>query len=742
MIYKGKKLDRFQIEAIECVSRYENVIVSAPTGTGKTMVADYCIEKCLQEGYRVAYTAPIKALSNQKYREFSDILGSENVGVLTGDTVINKNAPFLIMTTEIYRNILYSDVELANDIKCVIFDEIHYISDEDRGTVWEESILMKPKNTFLVGLSATIPNISDLAGWIEKVKGEKVNIIYHDKRAVPLSHNMYYCGEIIPISNIDSLESYSDDKNDENEYLNLLNKFDVCDFPVLYFSFNRRGCYDKAMEYSKDKKVRDDETIKKIKEIVNKVLKQYDRDEDSIADYKTYLNLFYKGIGVHHAGVLPILKLIVEELFEKRLLNVIFCTETFAIGINYPVKTVCIDGYRKFDGHDFRNLLNNEYFQIGGRAGRRGIDEYGTVITLIKPSDVRFADYPIWSEDNMELLRSNFKISYNSTIQMFMDESKDIERILKDNFALYLMNKQRDIFRESKEDFLNDISKIKESCCMEMGKNSCPIHYNKLLQQMEDSVLCEKSKKERDRKKKELKIFKGKKIKNCTREQKRYCKEKYKEYSFFVDSYLEEKKLYEDYYTKYPDDYFLTQYENKKKLLDSMGYIRLETNETLVRGRTMRNIYIQELLLCELIYSDFFDKYDEEVICGIISGIDFDGVKISKEQGLKEVMIDAYLDVIKQVNRLSEIELDILGSINVKYDVAPCNIAYKIASGCSISEIIEEINVSDGDVVSIARRTLAILSEIKEAVADRPYLVEKLKSCISKIDRDEYKALF
>lgn len=742
MIYKGKKLDLFQIEAINCVDRCENVIVSAPTGTGKTMIADYCIEKCLNEGYRVVYTAPIKALSNQKYREFSAILGCENVGVLTGDTVINKNAPFLIMTTEIYRNILYSDEDLANDIKCVIFDEIHYISDEDRGTVWEESILMKPKNTFLVGLSATIPNIRDLAEWIEKVKDEKVNIVYHDKRAVPLSHNIYCSGDIVPIDNIDSLDIYLDEKNDEHDYLNLLNKFNISDFPILYFSFNRRGCYDKAIEYAKYKRVKDKEIMNRIRVIANNILKQYDRDEESIANYKTYLNLFYKGIGIHHAGVLPILKLIVEELFEKRLLDIIFCTETFAIGINFPVKTVCIDGYRKFDGHDFRNLFNNEYFQIGGRAGRRGIDEYGNVITLIKPSDIRFSDYPVWNENEMELLRSNFKISYNSTIHMFMDNNKNIEHILKDNFALYLMNKQRCVFKESKEEFFKDVSKIKESCCMEMGKNTCPIHNNKVLREMENSIANEKSRKERDKKKRELKIFKDKKIKNCTREQKHYCREKYKEYALFVDSYLEEKKLYEDYCTNYPEDYFLVQYENKKKLLDSMGYIRLETNETLVRGKTMRDIYIQELLLCELIYSDFFDKYDEEVICGIISGIDFDGVKISKEQGLKENMIEAYLDIIKQVNKLSELELEILGAIYVKYDVAPCNIAYKIASGCSISEIIEEINVNDGDVVSIARRTLAILTEIKEAVADRPYLVKKLKSCISKIDRDEYKALF
>ena len=742
MIYKSKSLDNFQVEAIKHIDNCESVIVSAPTGTGKTLIADYCIEKCLSEGKMVVYTAPIKALSNQKYREFSSILGADKVGVLTGDTVINKHAQFLIMTTEIYRNILYSDVELASKIACVIFDEIHYISDEDRGTVWEESILMKPKSTFLVGLSATIPNIADLAGWIETIKGEKVNIVYHDKRAVPLSHNVFSCGELLPLDEHEKLSYLSEKRNDDKDYLNLLNSFDINDLPVLYFSFNRRACYDKAIEYSKDKKYRDKSIIKEVNDVVYRILSFYERDKDSITNFKTYLTLFYKGIGIHHAGVLPIVKLMVEELFEKRLLNIIFCTETFAIGINFPVKTVCVDGFRKFDGFGFRNLFNKEYFQIGGRAGRRGIDKYGTVITLLKPSDIRFDDYPIWSEENIELLHSNFKISYNATMQMISDKNKKVERILEDNFALYLMNKQKKVFKESKENFFSDIAMIKSDCCEDMGKNNCPIHYNKLLTQMEFGIQDEKNKKEKTKKIKEIKAFRCKKVKNCTREQKRYCKSRYTEYENFVTSYLEEKLLYEEYCTKFPEDYFIKQYENKKKLLDKLGYIDLGNEEILVRGKTMKNVYIQELLLCELVYSDFFDKYNEDIICGIIAGIDFDGIKISQEQNIKEDMIDAYLDVSKLVDELSSLEMDVIGAVSVRFDYSPCNIAYRIALGHKLKDIVEEINISDGDVVSIARRTLAILSELKEAVSDRPYLIEKLKKCIAKIDRDEYQALF
>lgn len=748
MIYKGKKLDEFQIQAIDCINKSENVIVSAPTGTGKTLIADYCIEKCLSEGKRVVYTAPIKALSNQKYREFSKLIGRENVGVLTGDTVINKKAPFLIMTTEIYRNILYSDlnenydIEFNDDIACVVFDEIHYISDKDRGTVWEESILMKPKDTFMVGLSATIPNIVDLAGWIETVKNEKVNVIYHKERAVPLSHNIWCNGTMVDLDNHEKLKTLAGNTNDKDYYLKILNSFNQNDFPLLYFSFNRAGSYEKAVEYAKNKRIRTKEKIDAINNIVESILNEYARNSKDINNFNTFLNLFYKGVGVHHAGMLPVIKLMVEELFENRLLDVIFCTETFAIGINFPVKTVCIDGYRKFDGVDFRNLFNKEYFQIGGRAGRRGIDEFGTVITIIKPTDVKFKDYPLWSEANMELLDSNFKVSYNIAMQMFDNKNNKIEAMLKDNFAIYLMNKQIDTFKESKDYFFNELNKLKESCCTELGKNNCPMNYEKTIKVLEGEIKDCVWRKDRENKIRALKDIRKRKIKNCTKEQKRICRSKYSQYEDCVEMYLKEKNLYEDYCNRYTEDYFLKQYDNKKKILDELGYISLNSGETLIRGKVMKDIYIQELLVCELIFSDFFENYDEDVICGIVAGIDFDGVKGDKDEKIDNIMIDAYMEVYDLSQKLIELEMNILGETTVLFNTMPCNIAYKIAKGYKIAEIMEETNINDGDIVSIARRTLAILSEIKEAVADRPFLVEKIKRCISKIDRDEYKALF
>lgn len=748
MVYKGKKLDEFQMQAIDCINKAQNVIVSAPTGTGKTLVADYCIEKCLSEGKRVVYTAPIKALSNQKYRDFSKLIGKENVGVLTGDTVINKKAPFLIMTTEIYRNILYADlnegydVNFDNDIACVIFDEIHYISDKDRGTVWEESILMKPKGTFMLGLSATIPNIDDLAGWIEKVTDEKVNVIYRQERAVPLSHNIWCDGMMVDLKDHEELNVFSDNKNDEGYYLKLLNSFNQNDFPMLYFSFNRAGSYKKAVEYAKIKCFKSEDKICEINTIVENILNEYERDSRDINNFNTYLNMFYKGIGVHHAGMLPIVKLIVEELFENRFLDIVFCTETFAIGINFPVKTACIDGYRKFDGVDFRNLFNKEYFQIGGRAGRRGIDEFGKVITVVKPSDIKFKDYPLWSELDMELLESNFKVSYNIAMQMFDSKDNKIESMLKDNFAIYLMNRQIDTFKESKDYFFEKLSVFKKDCCAELGKNSCPMNYEKTIKTLEGEIDSCVWKKDRDNKIRTLKNIRKRKVKNCTKEQKRICRSKYSEYEDCVEMYLKEKNLYEDYCNRYTEDYFLKQYDNKKKILDELGYININNKETLIRGKVMKEIYIQELLVCELIFGDFFEIYNEDVICGIVSGIDFDGVKGNKDERIDDSMIDAYMEVYNLSQKLMELEMNILGETTILFDSVPCNVAYKIARGYKISEIMEETSINDGDVVSIARRTLAILSEIKEAVVDRPFLVEKIKRCISKIDRDEYKALF
>ena len=189
--YRGLKLDPFQSEAIAQLELGNSVLISAPTGVGKTLVADYLIEKAFNEKHRIIYTAPIKALSNQKFKEFKRLLGEDNVGIITGDVVVNSTAPVLIMTTEIFRNMLHLNREELSDVSHVIFDEIHFLADEDRGAVWEESIIFMPNKMRFLGLSATIPNAEELAFWIEDIKGHKVSVIKNFKRAVPLRHSMF-----------------------------------------------------------------------------------------------------------------------------------------------------------------------------------------------------------------------------------------------------------------------------------------------------------------------------------------------------------------------------------------------------------------------------------------------------------------------------------------------------------------------------------------------------------------------
>lgn len=744
MEYRGKVLDVFQIEAVSYIDKNESIIVSAPTGTGKTLIADYAIEKLINEGNRVIYTAPVKALSNQKYREFSRLIGKEKVGILTGDVSINKEAPFLIMTTEVYRNILYSEKEFAEEIKCVIFDEIHYISDANRGTIWEECMLLKPKETFIIGLSATIPNIVDLAKWIEDVSGEKVNVVYHKERAVPLEHNYYlpYKG-IIPIDKVSKiLEEGYNKKSNESDYLYLFKNLNKDDFPLLFFSFNRRACLDKALTYSKQTMHQDEAKIREIDKVIENILEQFERNKEDINSYSVFVDLFHKGIGVHHAGLLPVIKMIVEELFEKRLLNVIFCTETFAIGINFPVKTVVIDGYRKYDGFDFRNLKNKEYFQIGGRAGRRGIDEFGKVITMVRTADMKYDNFPIWNEDNIELLNSNFKVSYNTTVHLFEENRDELPVILKDNFAIYLLNKQRKEFISSKNIFFEDIKTYREKTCDSLGKNQCYLHYNNVIKELEHKIKISKSKSNINNLKDDLKNFKKKKIKNCTSECKKKCSVYYDLYKESVEEYLKEKQMYEDFSLKYPEDYFIKRYQTKKNILNKMGYIDANSNNLLARGIILKEVYIQELLICELIYSDFLEKYDEETIIGALAGIDYDGK--SSDDNLKpcEHIEEAIEEVFFLSESLKLMEINELGETEIKYNLMPCEIAYRVAIGQSLKTIIEEGKISDGDVVSIVRRTIAILSEIRDVVEDRPTIHEKIRNCIRKIDRDEYKALY
>ena len=393
------KLDTFQQEAVDYIERGESVLVAAHTSAGKTAVAEYAIAKSLRDGQRVIYTSPIKALSNQKYRDLQEEFG--DVGLMTGDMTINPNATCLIMTTEILRSMLYRGSEVMREVAWVVYDEVHYMRDKERGVVWEESIILLPHKVRFVFLSATIPNAPEFVGWVAKLHHQPCHVVYTDYRPVPLQHFVFPAAAEGLFLVVDDKGNFKEDsfqkamstlqapqegddkkKGDKKvagaktqqssdlfKIVRLIMERDLD--PCIVFSFSKKECETFALQMA-----RLDFNSKEEKELVAQVfdnaLESLSEDDRALPQIVTILPLLKRGIGIHHGGLLPILKEVLEILFQEGLIKCLFATETFSIGINMPAKTVVFTSTRKFDGTDFRWITSGEYIQMSGRAGRRG----------------------------------------------------------------------------------------------------------------------------------------------------------------------------------------------------------------------------------------------------------------------------------------------------------------------------------------------------------------------------------
>ncbi len=449
MKFKNFTLDAFQEEAIHAIEQNNSVVVSAPTGSGKTLIADYIIDKFKDQAVRIIYTAPIKALSNQKYKDFSREYGEDAVGLMTGDIVINPHAKVLIMTTEIYRNMAVSNDEELRDIAYVILDEIHYINDIERGYVWEESIIYSAPEIRFLCLSATIPNADEFSRWIQAIKKHTVRTIVSNYRNVPLKHLFYdYELGITTAEKIREAVRQPEyhhlvrkrkgpqrEKIPEPNHVALIKELGKDKLPCFFFSFSRKDCQQKAQELAKANLFTRDSSIL---QQLNAKLNDAPADIAKLASTKILKETISQGIAFHHAGLLPVVKEAVEDFFSKGLIKVLYTTETFAVGINMPAKTVCFASLRKYDGWNFRNLNTKEYFQIAGRAGRRGMDEVGYVVSMIYRPRFNYEDVKSVTTKDVEPITSQFRLSINTVLNLIEQHSpEDIEKILRLSFYSY-----------------------------------------------------------------------------------------------------------------------------------------------------------------------------------------------------------------------------------------------------------------------------------------------------------------
>uniref|UniRef100_A0A6E8V3K2 Helicase SKI2W n=1 Tax=Anopheles coluzzii TaxID=1518534 RepID=A0A6E8V3K2_ANOCL len=457
------ELDIFQKQAILKLEEHSHVFVAAHTSAGKTVVAEYAIALSKKHMTKTIYTSPIKALSNQKYRDFKTTF--QDVGLITGDIQIDPTASCLIMTTEILRSMLYCGSDITRDLEYVIFDEVHYITDSDRGHVWEEVLILLPDHVCIVMLSATVPNTIEFANWVGKTKKKRVWVVSTAKRPVPLEHYLYtgFGGkskdDSFLIVNAQSQfvqdgyrrakESYEakqakstgrrtngpySQRQEQTLWVGLIDHLQKKEkLPVVAFTLSRNRCDNNA-----EALMSCDLTTAREKYAITSFFQQClqrlvpaDRVLPQVQQIQSCLE---RGIGIHHSGILPILKEIVEMLFARGLVKILFATETFAMGVNMPARTVIFDSTRKFDGQAFRPLQPSEYTQMAGRAGRRGLDKTGTVIILCKQNLPLDGELKTMILGKPVRLESQFRLTYAMMLYLLRVELVSVENMMLHSF--------------------------------------------------------------------------------------------------------------------------------------------------------------------------------------------------------------------------------------------------------------------------------------------------------------------
>jgi ATP-dependent RNA helicase HelY len=453
------ELDEFQILAFGAIENDKNVLVSAPTGSGKTLIADFGIYVTKRRKLRSIYTTPVKALSNQKYRELVERYGSKDVGLLTGDNAINKDAAIVVMTTEVLRNMIYEDQDKITDIGLVVMDEVHYLADRNRGVVWEEVLILLPKEVVIVALSATVSNAKEVGSWLESIRGA-TDVVVEEKRPVPLEQFIVTKNDIIPLFEPDSTIAINKNlirihqaaqirrssKYKKGQHTSVipsqeavirhLQKANL--LPSIYFIFSRRQC-DVAVENLITSKISllSSQEVVECEKYIENVLQALEGEDWNLLGVDRWQMAVRRGFASHHAGLLPVIKETTEKLFQEGLLKLVFATDTLALGINMPARSVVLDKLDKWNGETHELLSAAEYTQITGRAGRRGIDSRGaSVICFSRATDPRYLSN--LATNRAFYLESSFQPRYNMVCGLLERRTiEQTEKLLEKSLAQY-----------------------------------------------------------------------------------------------------------------------------------------------------------------------------------------------------------------------------------------------------------------------------------------------------------------
>ncbi|MDR6970596.1 DEAD/DEAH box helicase [Leifsonia shinshuensis] len=746
-------LDPFQREACASLERGRSVLVAAPTGAGKTIVAEFAVFLAMREANaKVFYTTPMKALSNQKFQEFVEAYGPESVGLLTGDTNINSRARIVVMTTEVLRNMLYADSDLLTDLAYVVMDEVHYLADRFRGAVWEEVIIHLPSEVRMVSLSATVSNAEEFGDWLQAVRGD-TDVVVSEERPVPLEQHILMRSKLIDLFDSSGLAATnrvnpelvqmaryggrvlsSRQMRDVGRYHSKggrpdsfrMNRADLVALlddrnllPAIFFIFSRNGC-DAAVKQVLRAGVRLTEKHERdeIREIVEERCRTLLDEDLAVLGYWEWLEGLERGVAAHHAGLLPAFKEVVEELFRRKLVKVVFATETLALGINMPARTVVLEKLEKFNGEARVPITPGEYTQLTGRAGRRGIDVEGHSVIQwedgLDPQSVASLasrrSYP---------LNSSFRPTYNMAVNLIDQFGRPRTReILESSFAQFQADRAVvDLARKAMQQE-QSLAGYEEAMACHLGDFREYFSIRRELTDLErkGSRIENASNREREQRQQQLaalrKRMKDHPCHRCTeREQHARWAERWWKLKRDTDRLRSQIQSRTGAVAKV--------FDRVSDVLLELGYLADEDGETVltVHGRTLKRIYGErDLLVAECLRRNVWKDLDAPGLAAMACALVFEP---RRDEGLaseRTLPRGAFRPALEKTTTLWS-RLDDLEQENRLPGSEPPSTAISLAMwmwsrGSGLDAVLTEADMAAGDFVRWAKQTIDLLDQL------------------------------
>lgn len=790
------ELDRFQTDANEALEQGSNVLVAAPTGAGKTVVADFAVYLAQQQNAKAFYTTPIKALSNQKYHDLVALYGPDKVGLLTGDTSINSEADIVVMTTEVLRNMLYEHSTTLQALRYVVLDEVHYLADRFRGPVWEEVIIHLPQSVRIVGLSATVSNVEDFADWIASVRGE-TKLVVSEHRPVPLEQ--YVLIQRDPRTEPELFDLYRHDDNGRpTTKLNarLTNRLDeymrreqrrrgaerpdrrkgrgrhgrpesrsarqveryqpkrwaVVDelnflgmLPAIYFIFSRNGC-DEAVDQCLDAGLRltsDDEALR-IRSIVDEMIEgQLTHDDLKTLHFARFRHALEEGFAAHHAGMVALFKQIVERLFEEGLIKVVFATETLALGINMPARSVVIEKLEKYDGTGIVGLTPGEYTQLTGRAGRRGIDTIGNAVVVDHRGFTPETAVAL-SSKRVYPLHSSFKPTFNMAVNLLNTSDYETARITLDHsFAQWEANESAWQIEARIDALTAALAGYAEAMTCEYGDFTDLLRIRMQLNELQKNerrklkheVFATNADKSRAFRRLDDRIAKLKEL-----EHDHPCKQcpDFQDHMKWGHRWMRETRELERLRQRYDSrtGSVARQFDRICEILDRLGYLERTDHDgvrdyTLTeQGQLLRRLYSErDLVLAQAITEGVLDDLSAPQIAALLSSLLYEarrgeGGEPRRYPGGPHGLVAQRARELKYLDEQVLVLCEDAGmdSYLQPLDFGIVDIIYDWACGDSLAQVLEHTELTGGDFVRNAKRLADVLQQI--AVAE-PYMGEQ-----------------